>query len=365
MLLELHEDQVPELDEALIAAVGRSAVGPELGSLVPEDLRTGTAGPGVGHTPVVVLVEPLDALGGHADLVAPDGLGLVVADVHGDPDALGVEAQARGDEVPGEGAGVRLEVVAEAEVAHHLEEGEVAAGAPHLVEVVVLAACTDALLDGDGPVPGRPLLADEVGLEGHHPRHGEEQRRVVRDQAGRGLVMVPVAGEEVNERLTDAACGCRLLWHGRASLPVGPSGLGSGIGPAPTEPCEEASHAEERRRGESGGGLDGGADPARRLAKVVGGVEQVLNPVQVAGGPLDHPVHVGDQRDRLPVQGIDRCVQVPEHATHPDGGHRQESEARHGHDQGDPGDAHGDSSGSESSAMRRATSASNPCGDGS
>ena len=44
-----------------------------------------------------------------------------------------------------------LEVVAEAEVAEHLEEHEVALGAPDVVEVVVLAAGADALLRADGP----------------------------------------------------------------------------------------------------------------------------------------------------------------------------------------------------------------------
>ena len=91
MLLELHEDQVPELDEALIAAVGRAAVVAEVGTLVPEDLRTRSTWPRVGHPPVVVLVEALDALGGHAHLVAPYGLGLGVADVHGDPQPFRVQ----------------------------------------------------------------------------------------------------------------------------------------------------------------------------------------------------------------------------------------------------------------------------------
>ena len=59
---------------------------------------------------------------GHADRVVPDLLGLVVGDVDGDPDAVAVEAEHLGDELPRPRDGVGLEVVAEAEVAEHLEE---------------------------------------------------------------------------------------------------------------------------------------------------------------------------------------------------------------------------------------------------
>ena len=99
--------QVPDLDEALLAAVGWASAGPVLRPLVPEDLRARAARSHVGHAPVVVLAEALDTSGGHADLVAPDGLGLVVAEVHRHPQPLGVEADHAGDELPGPGAGRR------------------------------------------------------------------------------------------------------------------------------------------------------------------------------------------------------------------------------------------------------------------
>jgi hypothetical protein len=53
-----------------------------------------------------------------------------------------------GDELPGEADRVTLEIVAEREVAEHLEEGVVPGGVPHLLEVVVLAAGAHALLCG-------------------------------------------------------------------------------------------------------------------------------------------------------------------------------------------------------------------------
>ena len=215
--LELHEHQVPDLDVALLAAVGGAAPGTVLGALVPEDLRARPARAHVGHTPVVVLAQPLDPLGGHADLVAPYGLGLVVAEVHRHPQPLGVEAEHAGHELPGPGAGVGLEVVAEAEVAEHLEEGQVAGGAPDLVEVVVLAAGPHAFLDGHGPRERGLLLAGEVRLERHHPGHREQQRGVVGDQAGRRMVGVAPLDEEVDEGLADLGRGHRLHV---ASVPV-------------------------------------------------------------------------------------------------------------------------------------------------
>ncbi len=51
-----------------------------------------------------------------------------------------------GDQLPGEGDGVALEVVAKAEVAQHLKERVVAAGEANVFKVVVLAAGADAFL---------------------------------------------------------------------------------------------------------------------------------------------------------------------------------------------------------------------------
>ena len=219
MLLELHEHEIPDLDEPLVVSVGRTTIVSERRALVPEDFRARAARAGVGHPPVVVLVETLDPLGGDTHLVTPDGLRLVVTYVHGDPESLGIQAQNIGHELPGEGAGLRLEVVAEAEVSHHLEEGEMPTGASHLVEVVVLAAGPYALLDGDRPVPRRRLLAHEVRLERHHPGHREQQRRVVGDQAPGCLVMVAVLDEEVDEGPAEAGGGEQGLGSGRHGQP--------------------------------------------------------------------------------------------------------------------------------------------------
>ena len=83
----LHEHEVPELDVAVAAAVGRTALVAPLGAAVVVDLRARPARARLAHLPEVVLVEALDALHRHADLLVPDRLGLVVGDVDGDPDA--------------------------------------------------------------------------------------------------------------------------------------------------------------------------------------------------------------------------------------------------------------------------------------
>ena len=194
--VELHEDEVPDLDEALVAAVLGSAVVPVRLPLVEEELRIGAAGSRVAHGPEVVLVaHALDPLGPHADLVDPELLGFVVGLVHGHPEAIAVEAEDLGEELPGHRDGVRLEVVPEAEVAEHLEEGAVVGVGADDVDV----GRAEALLNRGCPGPRRRLLAQEVRLEGHHAGDREEDRRIVRDEAGRRDDHVAPIGEVARE----------------------------------------------------------------------------------------------------------------------------------------------------------------------
>ena len=199
LLIELHEDEVPELEETLFAAVSRTAAVAELRPSIEEDLRARSVGAGVGHAPPVVVVEALDAIGRHPDAVAPDVGCVVIGEVDRDPQTLGVEAEHVGDQLPHVGDGLLLEVVAEAEVAQHLEEGEVSRRATHLVEIIVLAAGPDHLLDADGTRVRRRLLTQEVRLERHHPGVGEQQGGVMGNEAGRRHHGVIASDEEVGE----------------------------------------------------------------------------------------------------------------------------------------------------------------------
>ena len=66
--------------------------------------------------------------------------------MHGHAQLRRVEPQLAGDELPGERDRIALEVVAEREIAEHLEEGVVTRRMAHLFEIIVLSARSHALL---------------------------------------------------------------------------------------------------------------------------------------------------------------------------------------------------------------------------
>ncbi len=205
-LLELHEDEVPDLDEpvaVLVRAAGRAAG--DVGAVVVEDLRARAARAGIAHLPeIVARRDPDDLLVGQAGDLLPEVERLVVLVEDGDEQPVLRQAELLRHEVPGKLDRAVLEVVAEREVAEHLEEGVVPGGVADIVEVVVLAAGADAFLRRHGPVVGPLLLAGEDVLELHHAGVGEEQGRVVarHERPGRHD-LVAVFGKVVQERGTD------------------------------------------------------------------------------------------------------------------------------------------------------------------
>jgi hypothetical protein len=223
--VELHEHVVPDLDVAVavfVGAAGRAAG--DLGAVVVEDFGARAAGARVGHHPEVVghvaaalvVADAHDALGRQADFLGPDVVGLVVLDVDGGPELLGRQLVDLGQQLEGPLERLALEVVAEAPVAQHLEEGVVAGGVAHVLEVVVLAAGAQARLDRGGAHVGTLVFAEEHVLELDHARVGEHQRRVVaRHQRTRGHHRVALGGEEIEKGLADVRdrdCGLAHLW---------------------------------------------------------------------------------------------------------------------------------------------------------
>ena len=101
------------------------------------------------------------------DLV-PDRGGVVVLARDGDQQAVLRQAEIPGQQLPGVRDRRLLEVVAEAEIAQHLEERVVAGGVADIVQVVVLAAGAHAFLRRGGADVGPPLLPGEDVLELHH-----------------------------------------------------------------------------------------------------------------------------------------------------------------------------------------------------
>ncbi|MBP1773967.1 MAG: hypothetical protein H6P99_3130 [Holophagaceae bacterium] len=212
--LVLHEDQVPDLHDPVALAIGRGVAG-QVGAAVEVHLRAGAAGACVAHLPEVVFFpEAHDAVGPHTGGL-PHLLGLRVgghpvgALEHGDPELVGIQGQAAlvqraRDELPGEADGVGLEVVAEAEVAEHLEESVMARGEADLIQVVVLAAGAQALLAGGGAAVVPVLLAEEHILELDHARVRPHHRGIVggADDRARGHPAVSLTLEVVEEGLT-------------------------------------------------------------------------------------------------------------------------------------------------------------------
>src|SRR5260221_462848 len=212
--VELHEDQVPDFDVTIavfLRRAGRAAR--HVRAVVVEDLRARAARAGVGHLPEVVALVPAPAglvadadaaLLRDADLLGPDVVRLVVGGVHRGPELFLLEAVLDGEELPRVLDPVALEVVAEAEVAEHLEERVGARGVAHVLQFVVLAAGAHAALRGDGAVIRALLDPEEDVLELHHARVGEEERRVVRrDERARGHALVPFRHEVVDELAAD------------------------------------------------------------------------------------------------------------------------------------------------------------------
>jgi hypothetical protein len=144
-------------------------------ALVEVHLRAGAAGARVAHGPeVVFLAQAEDAILDETGHALPELERLVVLVEDGGLQALLGQPEVDGEQLPAEGDGFLLEVVAEGEVAQHLEEGVVPGRAPHVLEIVVLAARAHALLGGDGSHVLAALLPEEHALELIHPRVGEE-----------------------------------------------------------------------------------------------------------------------------------------------------------------------------------------------
>ena len=203
----LGEDAVPVLQEAVAVAAG-GAVGvaaADFLALVVVELGAGAAGAGGAGAPEVVVFAQAGDMGGVDAHALPDAGGLLVLLVDGDVDLLGVELHHLGGELPGPLAHLLLEVLAEGEVAEHLEEAQVAAVCADDVDVIG----AHALLGGGGAdVLGvEVLLLQEVGLELHHARNGQQQGGVVGDEGGRRPVLAALLLEELEVGITQlGAC---------------------------------------------------------------------------------------------------------------------------------------------------------------
>ena len=147
----------------------------------------------VSHLPKVLLhAKGKDAGGGKTDRVDPKVAGFevrkkteaFVAAKVGDVQTFGVELVDGGEEFPGPCDGLGLKVVTKGPVAEHLKEGVMIRVFAHIIEIVVLSSCSDALLRVCGALQLSQLArrvrrAQEDGLELVHARVGKLDGRVV------------------------------------------------------------------------------------------------------------------------------------------------------------------------------------------
>jgi len=147
-LLELHEHEVPDLDEPVAVLFRRSRrPAPDMVAVIVEHFRARAARAIVAHRPEVVLGRDADdpAVGQARDLL-PQIEGLVVGVIDGDQQLFDRKRPLLRQQGPGMRDRLLLEIIAEREISEHFEEGMVTRGVTHVVEIVVLAAGAHALL---------------------------------------------------------------------------------------------------------------------------------------------------------------------------------------------------------------------------
>ncbi|MNK89837.1 hypothetical protein D3C87_1098610 [compost metagenome] len=213
--VELHEHVVPDLDVTVAVFFRRARwAAPDVVAVIVENLGAWAARAGIAHGPEVVggvrralvVADAHHALGRNPDFLGPDVVRLVIAGVDGDPELFlrQVQPLVGSQEVPGVADGITLEIITEAEVTQHFEEGVVTSGITDVFQVVVLAAGAHAFLAADGAGVRALFLAQEAVLELVHPRVSEQQGWVVaRNQRAGGYTGVALLFEEAKEGFTD------------------------------------------------------------------------------------------------------------------------------------------------------------------
>ncbi len=115
--------------------------------MVEKDFGTRTAGAGIAHGPEIVGGRNADDFFiAQAGNFFPKGVGLIILGIDGNQQLVFRQAIIPGNQVPGILNGVFLEIIAEGEVAEHLEEGVVPGGIADILQIIVLATGTHAFL---------------------------------------------------------------------------------------------------------------------------------------------------------------------------------------------------------------------------
>src|SRR5579871_1261281 len=198
----LHEDQVPDFDDAFAGIVGETTFAGR-GAEIVENFRARSARAGLAHLPEIVLfVHAEDAVLGDSSDVLPELFGFIVFAKDSDVKTVFGEAVVFGDQIPGKVDGIAFEVVAEGKIPQHFEESVVAAGVADVIEIVVFAAGADAFLGAGGTGVVALFLAEEDVFELVHAGVGEQQSWVVGGHQRRAADHAVAARGEIIEELT-------------------------------------------------------------------------------------------------------------------------------------------------------------------
>ena len=203
VVIKLAENIVPYLDVSVTVAadgaVGLAAA--VLLATVIVYLRAGAARAGAVLPEVILLAEAEDALCGDTDLLVPDLPCLVVIDINGRVQSVGVYADplGTGEELPAVCNSFLLEIIAEGEVSEHFKISAVSCGLTDILDITG----ADALLAGADTLAGRYGFALEIGLHGCHAGVYEQKTCVVmRYQREAGQTLVTLAFKKREEHLS-------------------------------------------------------------------------------------------------------------------------------------------------------------------
>ena len=108
------------------------------------------------------------------------------------------------DDLPSKKNGLFLEIIAKAEIAHHLKEGVMAGSVAHIVQIIMFAAGAYAFLCGGGSSVIACLNACEEVFELYHARIGKHQCWIIaRHQRARWQNAMTLAVKIVQKRGAD------------------------------------------------------------------------------------------------------------------------------------------------------------------
>src|SRR5579875_623674 len=215
VLIELHEDQVPDLQEAL-AVAARLTIGPAtavLDAAIIVNLGVGSAGTGgAGRSPPVI-VQTYNRFIGETGNLTPQARRLVILWMYRGVQALGWQPDDIRQKVPGKDNRLALKVVAYREVAQHLEERERA-----LIAYFIDIGGAEAFLRRGKPYRWRRLTSQEVGDHLLHAGGCEQYCRIVaRHERRTGHLQMTFADKVIKKTSTNFGA-CKRNINGHNSL---------------------------------------------------------------------------------------------------------------------------------------------------